>query len=133
VTAALASSAALGVSLTRRGTSRNVVFATPRVGEDQQPGDWAASVVAADTAVIYMGAGEARAIASALVAADKPARTPVAVVENASLPARRCRFGTLGELEALAASGGGPILILLGEVFRAAAGVSRAERGILAA
>jgi len=133
VTAALAASAELGVSLTSRGVARSVVFVTPRAGAGERANDWVRVVLAADTAGIYMGAGEARAIASALVAAGKPARTPVAVVENASLPARRCRLGTLGELEALAASGGGPILILLGEVFRAAAGASRAERGILAA
>src|ERR1700751_1476001 len=41
VTAALAASAAAKVSLTRRGVSRSVVFATPRVGEDEAPSGWA--------------------------------------------------------------------------------------------
>src|SRR5678815_708352 len=38
VTAALAASAELNVSLTRRGLSRSVVFATPRIGDEQSVG-----------------------------------------------------------------------------------------------
>ena len=59
VTAALAAAAELGVSLTRRGMSRNVVFATPRVGDGEAASDWAEPLAAADTGAIYMGAGEA--------------------------------------------------------------------------
>ncbi len=119
VTAALAASAELGVSLTRRGLSRSVVFVTPREGVGEPPNRWVEVALAADTAAIYMGAGEARAISAALIAAGKPAGTPVAVIENASLPAARCFHGRLDGLEAAAARGsGGPMLILLGEVLR---------------
>lgn len=117
VTAALAASADLRVSLTRRGLARSVAFVTPRAGEGERPGGWIPAVLAADTAAIYMGAGEADAIAAALVAAGKPASTPVAVVENASLPDSARRFGTLADLPSLARPSGGPMLILLGEVF----------------
>lgn len=121
ITAALAASAELGVSLTRRGKARSVAFVTPRVGEGERASDWVKSVLEADTAAIYMGAGEAKAIAAALVAAGKPAATPVAIVESASLPEARRRFGVLGELEAVArGASGGPALILLGEVYREA-------------
>jgi uroporphyrin-III C-methyltransferase len=58
ITAALAAAADLGVSLTRRGVSRNVVFATPRVGDGEAASDWAEPLATADTGVIYMGAGE---------------------------------------------------------------------------
>jgi siroheme synthase len=69
-----------------------------------------------------MGAGEAGAISSALMAAGKPRGTPLVIVENASLPDARRFFGTLGTLESVAASGsGGPALILLGEVYRGSA------------
>ncbi len=61
VTAATAASAELGVSLTRRGLARHVVFVTPRAGRGERENDWAASVLAADTAVIYMGAGRSSA------------------------------------------------------------------------
>ncbi|MGH8753689.1 MAG: uroporphyrinogen-III C-methyltransferase, partial [Burkholderiales bacterium] len=59
VTAALGASAEVGVSLTRRGLSRSVVFVTPRVGEGEEAADWAKSVLAADTAVLYMAASQA--------------------------------------------------------------------------
>ena len=118
VTAALAASAgASGVSLTRRGMSRNVVFATPRVGDNQSEGDWVASVLAADTAAIYMGAGQADAVATALIARGRAPGTPVALAENVSLPSFRVRYGTLAELPCLGA-GVGPAVILLGEVLR---------------
>jgi uroporphyrin-III C-methyltransferase len=116
VTAALAASADLSISLSRRGSARTVTFVTPRVGAGERESRWVAAVLAADTAAIYMGAGEAAAIAAALMAAGKPAGTPVALVENASLPAVRVLYGTLAQLPRMQ-SGGGPALILLGEVY----------------
>jgi uroporphyrin-III C-methyltransferase len=122
VTAALAASADLGLSLTRRGLSRSVVFVTPRAGAGEPPNHWVDAVLAADTAGIYMGAGQAAHIAAALTGAGKPASTPLVVIENASLPGRRAYAGTLATLAQTAAQGaGGPVLILLGEVYREAA------------
>ena len=119
VTAALAAAAEMAVSLTRRGLSRSVAFLTPRSGAGERPNEWVKAALVADTVAIYMGAGEANAISSALVAAGKSPATPVVVVENASLPDARRYHGTLGTLAAVAAKGsGGPALILLGEVVR---------------
>ncbi len=133
VTAALAAAADLGVSLTRRGLSRNVVFVTPRVGDGEQPNDWAATVARADTAAVYMGAGEAVAIAATLLARGKPATLPVVVVENASLPESRRWLTTLGALPGLAdETFRGPVLLLLGEVF-AGTGRAAAEADLLRA
>ena len=118
VTAAFAASAGLQVSLTQRGVARSVAFVTPRVGKGEADSTWIQAVLAADTAAIYMGAGEALAISQALIRAGKPAATPVAVIENASLDAA-VACGKLGELPDLAAQlSGGPVLILLGEVLR---------------
>ena len=120
ITAALAASADLGISLTRRGMSRSVAFVTPRVGPGEAENDWVQTVVAADTVALYMASGEAKAIAARLIGAGKSASTPVAVVENASLPNARIIFSTLANLpnriEALNLKG--PALILLGEVYR---------------
>ena len=102
VTAALAAAAELGTSLTQRGSVRSVTFATPRVGAGESMGDWAASVAAADAGAIYMGAGQAGAISAALIAAGQAPSTPVAIVENASLPESRTSFSTLGALHRLA-------------------------------
>jgi uroporphyrin-III C-methyltransferase len=120
ITAALAASADLGVSLTRRGISRSVAIATPRVGREEQPSDWAASLMNADTGVLYMAAHQASDISAQLVARGKSAATPVMVVENASMAGlRHCT--TLGGL----AQNGlpqlqGPALLMMGEVYRAA-------------
>lgn len=119
VTAALAASAELGVSLTRRGAARSVAFVTPRAAAGERVSGWIAAVLAADTAAIYMGAREAEAIAAALIGAGKPATTPVALVEDATLPGMAVQYATLRELPSLVARGG-PAVILLGEVLRAA-------------
>ena len=120
VTAALAAAAELNVSLTRRGSSRSIAFLTTRAAPGEPPNDWVKTAIAADTVAIYMGAGEAESIARKLIAAGKPASTPVAVVENASLPDSKARFGSLESLPEIAWLGG-PSLILLGQVFRDAA------------
>jgi uroporphyrin-III C-methyltransferase len=118
ITSALAAAADIKVSLTRRGVSRNVVFATPRVGEGESPSNWAAPLAHADTAAIYMGAGQAEAIAAALLALGKRASLPVVAVENASLPGSRAIATTLGELPLLAEQQfTGPVMLLLGECF----------------
>lgn len=128
VTSALAASAAAGISLTLRGVSRNVVFVTPRSGAGEAPHDWAASVAAADTAVIYMGAGQAKLITDTLIARGMSPATPAMVVENASLPQQRRFDCTLRALpEAAAGLSGGPALIMLGQVYAAAQETAAAD------
>ncbi len=127
VTAALAAAAEMGVSFTRRGAARSISLVTPRQGAGEAPNGWVRAVLAADTSAIYMGAGDAAAIAQALLDGGQRASTPVAIVESASLPEVRTVYGTLEVLPALAAQiGGGPALIVLGEVLSEA--VSAAER-----
>lgn len=133
ITAALAASADLGISLTRRGLSRSVAFATPRVGKEEQPSDWAASLINADTGVLYMAAHEAGEIATQLIARGKSGETPVMVVENASLASRQL----VTTLAAMARDGlpalEGPALLMLGEVYREALDASLAAASAQAA
>jgi uroporphyrin-III C-methyltransferase len=118
VTAALAASAELGISLTQRGVARSVVFVTPRVGKGEAPNDWAHAAAAADTAVIYMGIGEAQTITASLLAQGVSASTPVVVAENASLDSARRLKLTLRELPRIADLGiAGPALILIGGAY----------------
>ncbi|MBL8386235.1 MAG: uroporphyrinogen-III C-methyltransferase [Burkholderiales bacterium] len=125
VTAAQAAAADLGISLTRRGVSRSVAFATPRVGIDEAPSDWAASLAGADTGVLYMAAHQARTVAEELLRRGKPPTLPVAIVVWASLASRR-RFTTLAALARDgAAPGDGPALLLVGEILRGAADAAR--------
>jgi uroporphyrin-III C-methyltransferase len=128
VTAATAAAAELGVSLTRRGLSRHIALVTPRAAEGERGNEWAAAVLAADTAVLYMGAGLAPAISAELIARGMSAGTPVALVVNASLPGRRTLSGTLADLPALAQQvGDGPTTVLFGEVLKDAATAEEIE------
>ena len=124
VTAALGASAELGVSLTRRGVSRSVVFATPRIGKDQDDdarGGWAHAVAAADTAILYMSRGEAPQLVAALRAAGLSADHPAAIIESASLPQTRRLRCTLEQLPAQAAqTSSDPALVILGKVLAGA-------------
>jgi uroporphyrin-III C-methyltransferase len=121
VSSALAASADLGISLTRRGLSRSVSFVTPRAGTGEDPGHWVAAALASDTTAIYMGLGEAGEISATLIAAGKPGRTPAVILECASLPESRFVAGTIEDLPRMAAEGfAGPALILIGEVYRGA-------------
>ncbi len=125
ITAASAASAQLGVSLTRRGVSRSVVFATPRAGEGEARSAWAKAVAAADTAALYMAAHDATAVRDELLRQGMRPETPVALAESLSLPGEKILYGRLFELPELTAkTSGGPTLLLLGEVFaqEAAAG-----------
>ena len=121
VTAALGAAADAGLSLTQRGLARSVVFVTPRVGEGEAPSTWAQSAAAADTAIIYMGAGEAAQITARLTAHGVAPNTPIVIVENATLPHARRFFLRLSELACAAELGiTGPAVIMLGAVFATA-------------
>lgn len=120
ITAALAAAAEHGVSLTQRGVSRSVVFATPRVAEGARPSGWAKAVAAADTAVLYMAANDASLVQEALIEAGMRAATPVAIAESLSSPQSAVHAGTLAELAELATGlTGGPALLLVGDLFAA--------------
>lgn len=121
VTSALAAAAEAGISLTQRGVARSVAFVTPRVGNGEAPSEWARTVAAADTAVIYMGAGQAAQITAALLAAGVRTDAPVLVAESVTLPQTRRIALTLRELPGIGRYGiTGPTLILLGRVFETA-------------
>ncbi|CAM8631001.1 CysG Uroporphyrinogen-III methylase [Burkholderiales bacterium] len=117
VTAASASAATLGISLSARGLARSIVFLTPATGRGTDPGrNWVAAALAADTAVIYMGGHHRQAIARQLLAAGLPPERPVALVENAGGTGERERL-TLQELAvATPRPLSGPVCLILGDV-----------------
>ncbi len=118
VSAAFAASADLQCSLTRRALARSVVFATPREAAGSKQNTWAKAAAAADTAVLYMAAGEAQAVAAALMANGVPASRPVVIVENASSALRKVIPTNVGNLFAATQNiGAGPALVMVGEVY----------------
>ena len=126
VSAAFAASAELGTALSRRGVSRSLTFVTPSVGDGEGASDWAASVLAADTAALYMAGTRCAEVARVLIARGLDPATAVVVVRDASLPGRQEVAMRLWQLESLAPGGPAPTLILLGEVYQER--VQRAER-----
>ena len=131
ITAALAASADAGISLTSRGLARNVLFATARVGEGEHASDWVKPVLAADTAVLYMGVKQSAAIAQALLEGGMASNTPILIVENASLPNSREWAMTLAELpQAASWELVGPAILMIGEVYRPALAQTEQRRAV---
>lgn len=118
ITAASAAAASLGVSLTLRGLARRLTFVTAHVRDDEALAlDWDALADPAATLAVYMGKAAAGVVARELQRAGLAPETPVALVENASLPSERIFHTRLGllPLAARTALGDGPALILVGE------------------
>lgn len=121
VTAASAAAASLGSSLTLRGMARKLVFVTAhaRAGEELAL-DWEALADPQATLAVYMGKAAAPEVSRNLIAAGLDGATPVAIVENASLPQERIirtRLDLLG-LSTRIAIADGPALLLIGEAVR---------------
>ena len=138
ITAGLAGATSLGVPLTHRRHAHGVVLVTGHT----QPGangdggvDWHALAAAAQAArltlVIYMGVRSAADLQQALLT-GLPSWTPVAVVQDVSLPTQRHLTSTLGSLSAAIEQHamGSPAIIVIGDVV---SGIAAAQDGNLRA
>ncbi|MET0363145.1 MAG: uroporphyrinogen-III C-methyltransferase [Sphingobium sp.] len=126
ITAASAAAASASISLTLRGLARKLVFVTAHAKDGEMLGlDWDALADPGATLAVYMGKSSAGMIAKQLVGAGLPARTPVLVIENASLPEERIVRSRLDLLDIAArALGSGPALLLIGDAVGVASPVS---------
>jgi uroporphyrin-III C-methyltransferase len=121
ITAGLAAVTSLGVPLTHRTHAHGVVFVTGHAKPGDDGTDWRllaeTAFKAKLTLVIYMGVSGAGRIQTELLT-GLPASTPVAVIQNASLPTQRHITTTLGQLtEAISTSGlTSPSVIVVGDV-----------------
>ncbi len=99
ITAASAASACSGIPLTDRRFSSSCVFVTghedPRKKESSV--DWN-KVAGSGTIILYMAVENLSANIRKLVNAGKPILTPVAVIQNASLPSQKLLTGTLADI-----------------------------------
>ena len=137
ITAGLAAATSLGVPLTHRDHAHGVVFITGHAKPGSVGHDWQLLAGTARmlglTLVIYMGVATAALIQQQLLAGGLPATTPVALVQNASLPAQQQILTDLGQMtQALACSGlGSPCVFVVGEVVRQAASSAEGLGGLL--
>jgi uroporphyrin-III C-methyltransferase len=119
VTAGTAAPAAAGIPVTHRGTASAVTFVTGHDRDGALPGsvDWEALARAGGTIVAFMALTRLDEIALHLLAAGRPAATPVAVVAQASMPGQAVLRTTLGActLEARRAALPMPALVIIGE------------------
>ena len=124
VTAGLAAVASLGVPLTHREHAHGVIFLTGHARPGADDTDWQTIAATARSArltlVIYMGVSGAQRIQDELRKGGLDAGTPVAVIQNASLPTQRhavCRLSDLQSTlkrEKLAS----PSVIVVGDVIQ---------------
>ena len=133
VSAALGAAAALQIPLTHRDHAQTLIFATGHCKEDGGKGaapalDFAMMADPHTTLAIYMGVATAGIIAERLQAAGRDPATPVAIVENATLPNQRVVRTRLERMaNDLTKSGiAGPALLLIGEAIESADGADMA-------
>jgi len=122
ITAATGCAAAAGIPLTYRGEAQAVTFLTGHARDGEPDLDWAHLVKLRQTLAIYMGVSTAAVISRRLIEHGLDPATPVAVIENGTLPNQKVATGSLAGLEALLQANGivGPALIVVGEVVRLA-------------
>ncbi|PJK28892.1 siroheme synthase CysG [Minwuia thermotolerans] len=135
ITAATGCAAAAGFPLTHRDKASAVTFLSGQGKAGGEPDlDWRLLASARHTLAVYMGVETARASSEALIEHGRDPATPVAVIENGTLPGQRVVYGRLDELpdllvrEAVAS----PALIVIGEVVGDSLAVTASERLALA-
>jgi len=123
ITAGLAAMTSLGVPLTHREHAHGVVFITGHAKPGSSGPDWVTLAHTARSArltlVIYMGVSGAARIRDALLQ-GLDAQTPVAIIQNASLPTQRHAVTTLDHLLLTLANEqlGSPSVIVVGDVLK---------------
>lgn len=122
ITAASASVAAIGQSMTRRGRNTSVRYLTGHDMRGFADHDWADLAKKDTVATIYMGKKSARFIQGRLLMHGAERSTPVTIVENASRPDQRILEATLDTLPHILETSNvsGPALTLYGLAPRAA-------------
>jgi uroporphyrinogen III methyltransferase/synthase len=118
----LAATAYAGLSLTHRELASSVAYvtATESVEKDRTGHDWSKLATATQTLVIFMGMRKLDSLCELLIEHGRPADTPAAVVQWASLPKQRTVVGTLADIHTRASEAGLglPALTIVGEVVR---------------
>jgi uroporphyrin-III C-methyltransferase/precorrin-2 dehydrogenase/sirohydrochlorin ferrochelatase len=102
ISAALGCAASAGLPLTHRDHAQAVSFVTGRGKNGSEDVDFSGLAGPGRTLAVYMGRDRAAAIGAALLAEGLDPATPVALVENGTLPTERVIRGALSELAALA-------------------------------
>ena len=134
ITAGLAGLSSLGVPLTHREHAHGVVLITGHAKPGDAGTDWPALAATARrarlTLVIYMGVSGAAQIQRDLLT-GLPGHTPVAIIQNASLPSQRHAVTTLDQLVSTIAREhlGSPSVIVVGDVLQGLLSLQQGAQG----
>jgi uroporphyrin-III C-methyltransferase len=133
ITSGLAALTSLGAPLTHREHAHGVVFVTGHAKPGDLGTDWRQLAATAHdaklTLVIYMGVSGAEMIQTELLT-GLPADTPVAIIENASLPHQRQALTQLDQLTYTLQETGlkSPSILVVGNVVQACAQIFQANQ-----
>ena len=133
ITSGLAALTSLGAPLTHREHAHGVVFVTGHAKHGDNGTDWRKLAATARdaklTLVIYMGVSGAEMIQSELLT-ELPADTPVALIENASLPQQRQALTQLSQLTHTLNETGmkSPSILVVGDVVKACAQIFQSSQ-----
>lgn len=116
ITAASASAASIGRSLTTRGVNTALTLLSGHDAKGYVEHDWAQLALPAARAVIYMGLGASSRIRAQLLSHGARPDTPITIVENASLPTQKIVGSSLEMLSSDITRGDitGPAILMLG-------------------
>ena len=123
ITAATAAAAHVGISLTERGSSSMVVFATGAVHGREAPAlDWDGLARAEGTLVFYMPVGILDSLTTSLTSHGRDPREPAILIERIGAAGERVIAGRLGDIaeEARMAGVAAPALFITGPTVAAA-------------
>jgi uroporphyrinogen III methyltransferase/synthase len=117
VTSAIAVPAYAGIPVTQRKMACSVAFVTGHnAGSKQLDINWQALAHGVDTLVFLMGVHNLTLIVTSLVEAGRSPETPVALIEQGTLPEQKVLTGTLADILEKAAEIKPPAIIIVGEV-----------------
>lgn len=121
ISSALAGPTCAGIPVTVRGVTQTfaVVSAHLPPGDPGSTVDWDALAQLGGTLVLLMAVGRLAAVCDALIAGGRGQDTPVAVVQDATLPSQRTVVTTLRDAAADAAQVRAPAVVVVGEVVAA--------------
>lgn len=117
ITAGLAAATQCGISVTLRGISRGVTLVTAHTQDDSLL-NWRGLAEGGTTLVVYMGVAKLAEIRDGLLDGGMAAGTPVAMIENASLPTQREYRSQLASMldDAQRFALKSPAILVIGEV-----------------
>ncbi|MHC5226537.1 siroheme synthase CysG [Ignatzschineria sp. LJL83] len=118
ITAASGCASYAGIPLTHRDHSQSVRFITGHLKQGELTLPWSEYVSSAETLVFYMGLHTLPIITKNLMAHGKPNNTPIAIIENGTMPEQRVVIGELHNIidKATTEKVKSPSLIIIGEV-----------------